>query len=183
MVRMMSVFAIALVLGTAGLYAADEAVKSGPQVGQAVPGPFHPLNINGASADKKNCLYCEYGNSPVAMVFAREATPAVMNLAKKLEAAAGKASDLNCCVIFCNDDANLPKALKEAANSANLKKVVLAVDNPAGPEDYNVAKDAEVTVVLYTGRKVASNFAFKKGTLDDKAIEKVVTGIDGILKK
>jgi hypothetical protein len=31
-------------------------LKSGPQVGEQLPGPFHPLNINGAKAGKKNCL-------------------------------------------------------------------------------------------------------------------------------
>jgi hypothetical protein len=34
-------------------------VKSGPQVGEELAGPFHPLNINGKAAGKKHCLYCE----------------------------------------------------------------------------------------------------------------------------
>jgi hypothetical protein len=35
---------------------AGEPLKSGPPVGKNIPGPFHPLNITGASAGKKNCL-------------------------------------------------------------------------------------------------------------------------------
>jgi hypothetical protein len=35
---------------------ADDALKSGPQVGTMVPGPFHPLNLTGAKAGQKNCL-------------------------------------------------------------------------------------------------------------------------------
>jgi hypothetical protein len=34
---------------------AGDALKSGLQVGQS-PTPFHPLNVTGASAGKKNCL-------------------------------------------------------------------------------------------------------------------------------
>ena len=45
--------AAALLFCSAG-FAAE--LKSGPQVNQSLPGPFHPLNINGASAGKKNCL-------------------------------------------------------------------------------------------------------------------------------
>ena len=42
----------ALLIGSA--FAADEA-KSGPKVGQDL-NPFHPVNINGRAAGKKNCL-------------------------------------------------------------------------------------------------------------------------------
>jgi len=43
----------ALLLGGV-LLAAD--LKSGPQVGASNITPFHPLNCNGASEGKKNCL-------------------------------------------------------------------------------------------------------------------------------
>jgi hypothetical protein len=183
MSRTLFSLALALVLGTGALVAADQAIQSGPQVGQDLPGPFHPLNINGDSAGKKNCLYCQFGSDPVAMIFAREASPAVVALAKKLEAATGKNADLNACVIFCNDDATLTKKLEETCTQANLKKVILAVDNPAGPDKYKVAKDADVTVLLYTDRTVKANFAFKKGELTEKAIETVVADLGKILPK
>ncbi len=47
-------FALA-VLATTSLVA-GEALKSGPQVGDKILTPFHPLNCTGASAGKKNCL-------------------------------------------------------------------------------------------------------------------------------
>jgi hypothetical protein len=34
---------------------AAEALKSGPQVGDDIPGPFDVLNCTGAAAGKKNC--------------------------------------------------------------------------------------------------------------------------------
>ena len=45
-------------------------VKSGPQVGSTLPGPFEPLNLNGPDAGDECCLFCKYGNNPVVMVFA-----------------------------------------------------------------------------------------------------------------
>lgn len=47
-------FVIALL--TVSVVVADEALKSGPEVGKNIPGPFHPLNLTGAKADEKNCL-------------------------------------------------------------------------------------------------------------------------------
>ena len=72
---MRTLFAAALVAGLGGAVAAAD-LKSGPQAGEKVPGPFHPLNVNGEDAGKKACLYCKHGDSPVAMVFARTANEA-----------------------------------------------------------------------------------------------------------
>src|SRR5690242_18357448 len=80
------------VILVAGLGVADQPLKSGPQVGQVVPGPFHPLNCNGENAGQKFCLYCVNGTSPVAMVFAREITPTVTKLIKTLDAETAKHS-------------------------------------------------------------------------------------------
>ena len=35
---------------------ADDGLKSGPQVGDAVPSPFNPLNVTGKFAGMKQCL-------------------------------------------------------------------------------------------------------------------------------
>jgi len=40
----------------AGSVTAADAVKSGPQPGQKVPGAFHPLNVTGDAAGQKLCL-------------------------------------------------------------------------------------------------------------------------------
>ncbi len=44
----------ALVL-LAGSILAGETLKSGPQKGENLPGPFSPLNISGANAGQKVC--------------------------------------------------------------------------------------------------------------------------------
>src|SRR3954454_808239 len=85
-------------------------IKSGPQVGEKVPGPFHPLNINGEKAGEKNCLYCSNGANPVAVVFARELTPEVTKLLKQLDAATVKngGASMGSYAVFMNDSEKLP---------------------------------------------------------------------------
>lgn len=179
-----SAAALALVVGLA--VAADRSsskLVSGPQVDQAVPGPFHPLNVTGAEAGKKFCLYCCNGENPVAMVFARETSPELATLIKKIDAAtvANKNHEMGSFVVFLSDKEGLDKELQGMARDAGLKKIVLAIDNPAGPEKYKVSKDADVTVVLYNERVVKANYAFKKGQLKDKDIEKIVADVTKII--
>ena len=75
----------------------------------------------------------------------------------------------------------LDKELTAVANKEEIKKTVLAVDNPAGPKAYNVAKDADITVVLYVDRKVKANHAFKKGELTDTDIDTIISEVPMIL--
>ncbi len=174
-----------LFLALTSILVAAEPLKSGPQVGDTVPGPFHPLNINGEKAGQKNCLYCSNGDNPVAMVFAREVSEPLTKLIKKLDTATAKNSDckMGSFVVFLNDDESMEKKLKEIVKDADLKQTVLAIDNKTGPEKYKVSKDADVTVVLYTDHNVKANFTFAKGQLKDKDVDTIVADLTKILPK
>jgi hypothetical protein len=164
---------------------AGESLKSGPQVGEnARPRPFTPLNINGPTPDKKVCLVCRNGDNPVAMIFAREPNENLVSLIKKLDAATVKYSDKNMgsFAVFCNDSEGLQTTLKDLAKKESLKKFTLAIDNPTGPEPYKIAKDADITVVLYTESKVIANYAFKKGEFKAADVEKIVSDVSKIVK-
>jgi hypothetical protein len=165
-----------------GLAAAGE-LKSGPQVGERVPGPFHPLNCTGENAGKKYCLYCKHGQNPVAMLFARQTSPELTKLIKKIDDATAKNKDhgMGSFVVFLSDSDKLEAELKELGKKEKLQHCVLSIDNPAGPEGYQIAKDADVTVVLYTNGTVKANHTFKKGELKDKEIDRVVADVSKIL--
>jgi hypothetical protein len=167
----------------AGAFAAETTLVSGPQVDQKVPGPFEPLNVTGEKAGQKNCLFCSNGEHPVAMIFAREVTPAVTKLIKKIdeETAKNEGCSMGSFVVFLSDKDGLEGQLKDLAKDNDFKKVVLSIDQPAGPPKYKVNKDAEVTVVLYTDRTVKANYAFRKGEMQDKDIEMVVSDLPKIL--
>jgi hypothetical protein len=178
---------VALILAVAlfaGVAVAEKAsITSGPQVGDDLAGPFHPVNINGKFAGEKHCLYCENGNNPVAMVFARQSSPELTKLIKKLDGCVAKNTDakLGAFVVFCSDDKDLEGKLKDVVKENKIDKVILAIDNPAGPEGYNVSKDADVTVVLYTKRNAKANYAFKKGEFKEKDIDTIVKDVSKIL--
>jgi hypothetical protein len=183
---MKSRIAIASFLGLAVVVAtsvAAENLESGPQLGKRIPGPFHPLNVTGAKAGQKNCLVCQNGANPVAMIFARDVSEPLTTLIKKVDAATmqNKDKQMGSFVVFLNDSEDFPKKVKEVAAKTGVKECVLSIDNPAGPEAYKVAKDADVTVVLYTKQMVKGNYAFKKGELKDKDIDRIVADIAKIL--
>src|SRR5262245_15174826 len=119
------------------------------------------------------------------MIFAREVSDPLTSLVKKIDeaTAANKSARMGSFVVFLTDDEGVDKKLKAMETKAGLKECVLSKDNPAGPAGYDVARDADITVVLYTNRTVKANYAFRKGELNDKAIERIVADIPKILSK
>jgi hypothetical protein len=118
------------------------------------------------------------------MVFAREVSDPLTSLVKKLDAAAVKNADasMGTFFVFCTDEEGLDKKLKDLAKSADLKKLILTIDsNRAGPKGYNVAKDADITVVLYKNKTVKVNHAYKRGEFKDSDVEKVIAELKEIL--
>src|SRR5207244_76873 len=98
----------------------------------------------------------------------------VTSLVKKINAATEKNSpDMRSFAVFLSDQEGLDKKLKEFADKEKVKKVALTIDNPAGPPSYKIAKDADVTVLLYVHKRVKANYAFKKGELKSQDIDKI----------
>ncbi len=117
------------------------------------------------------------------MIFAREISDPLTSLVKKLDEATSKnrGSRMGSFVVFTSDDEGLEKNLKQLADKEKIKNTILTIDNPAGPKGYKVAKDADVTVVLYVKKMAKVNYAFKKGELKDKDIDKIVADLSKIL--
>ena len=172
--------AVAAVVGVS--FAGD--LKSGPQTGEKVPGPFHPLNINGESAGEKACMYCKHGDHPVAVVFARSATcPQTAKLIKKLDdvTKTNAKAEMGSYVVFLSDDDKLAGELKAMVEKEGIKNLTVTVDNTAGPEKYKIAKDADVTVLLYTDHVVKANYSFKKGEIKDADIDSITKDVSKIV--
>ena len=78
-------------------------------------------------------------------------------------------------VVLTEDADKTEEQLKALAKSANINSVPLTLlEGTAGPPAYKIAKDAEVTVLLWRGLKVKANHAFAKGKLNAEAIKKIV---------
>ena len=118
------------------------------------------------------------------MIFAREISDNLTSLVKKLDTCTGKHKDakMGSFVVFVGADEEVEKKVKELADKEELKHVVLSTDSAeSGPAKYEVAKDADITVVLYTKQEVKSNYAFKKGGLKKEAIDKIIEDVKKIL--
>lgn len=184
MIRNLFAAAVVAVLGSA-VVGAD--LKSGPQTGDKVPGAFHPYNVNGEDAGKTACLYCKAGDDPVVMIFARTGDDSMTHkLIKAIDAETVKhaKADMYSFAIFQGEKGKLEPQLKDAAKKAELKKLVLAIEDKEDPipAKYNLSKDSDVTVILYVDRVVKANYTFAKGKLTDKDIETVVKDVTKIVK-
>jgi len=117
------------------------------------------------------------------MIFAREITDDLTSLVKKLDAETGKnkSARMGSFVVFLSNDEGMEEKLKDLAKKEGLKNIILTLDNPAGPRGYKVTKEADVTVVLYNQRTVKANYAFKKGELTSKDVDKIVKSVPKIL--
>jgi hypothetical protein len=134
--------------------AGDGRLKSGPQVGERLPGTFNALNVTNvempSSAGTKADFIEQYGASPVVLVFAREVNEPLTRLAKRLDAKVAKyrSAKLRAVVLVLPDEDELETRLKDFAEKQAIGNVSLAITDPAGPPKYRRAKEAHVTFVL-----------------------------------
>jgi hypothetical protein len=104
-----------------------------------------------------------------------------------VDAAAGKAPrTIGAYVIFDSKADGLDKQLRGMAEKEGLKRVCLGIGAP--PPQYEVAGEADVTVVIYNlGRRpqqhVTANFALRKGELDKAKTDAIVRALTEALPK
>jgi hypothetical protein len=95
-----------------------------------------------------------------------------------------KAKDMKAFVVVLSEDAEAvaPK-LEALAKKEGIKNVPLTTfDGAAGPEDYKISKDAELTVLMWNKSEVKTNVALAKGKLDAAAAKKIVSAAEGLVK-
>jgi hypothetical protein len=114
-------------------------------------------------------------------------TGLVKKIEKRLGAAAGKGPrPAGVFVIFDSKTEGLDKQLRALAEKKKLQHISLCIGPP--PEDYEVSKDADITVVIYKigkrrGEKVLANFALRKGELDKAKSKEIVKALSDVLPK
>jgi len=184
MKKFSGVAAACLLVVTGVAFAADE-LKSGLPVGESVPA-FNVRDITGPSKGKTLCYRCQYGARPVVTVFTRELTDSVKDLVKKIDAQVGENKDKKMAsfvVVLTEDpDAVEPKIEALAKDSKIANTPLTIIEGAAGPENYKLSKDAEVTVMMWVESEVKVNQSFAKGKLDKKAVESLVGETKKILQ-
>ncbi len=173
-------------MAVAGAAWAAEELKSGLPVGEKDVPPFHVRDITGPAKGKTLCYRCQYGSKPVVTVFARELTDEVKDLVKKIDAQVGKNKEKKMAAFVCvltDDPDEVEPQLEAFAKEAKLANTPLTIiEGVAGPEEYKLSKDAEVTVMMWVESEVKVNHAFGKGKLDKKAVESLTKDTKKILE-
>jgi hypothetical protein len=174
-------------------WAADEpALKSGPEAGKDLPGPFHPYNVTGKRAGDFHDVLSEQGLDPIVLIFVRgtqEGDP-LKKLLAGLDSVVEKNSKTRIAVaavflsedlkdVVKNDDLRKKyvEKLETVKTDAKLNNVILCLDNADGPKEYALNADAEVTVLVCNRLKVVANFAFPKGGLKAENVDAIMAEV------
>jgi hypothetical protein len=151
------------------------------------PGPYTFHVATGPQRGQLTCYVCETEQRPAVIVFARSMSDPLAKLVKGLDKAVtdNKTQELRAWVTFLSDDqTGLDPKLVTWAKKHSVRDVPLGVfEDVGGPPTYKLAKDADVTVLLYAKRKVVSNFAFRAGELTDAKADEVLKGLPKLLEK
>ncbi len=115
-------------------------------------------------------------------VFARKTTEPLTGLVKQIDEKIGENGKLKSFVVILNASGEKSAAeLRALAKAAGIKQVPLTMSqDPAGVPDYEIAKDADVTVVMWRGQKVRSARGYK-GELSEGDIAAIVAEIPKLL--
>ncbi len=175
---------VALMLVAAGSISTAAELKSGIEIGGRV-GPYTVNDCTGPNAGKSLCYRCSYGGRPVVNIFTRDMNGDVQELIAKIDEKVGQNRDqkMAAFVVHLTDDADKSSSeLKKVADSKKIKNTPLTnFEGQAGPSSYKIAKDADVTVLMWVKGKVKVNHAFKKGDLSKDKIDSLVKETSKIL--
>jgi hypothetical protein len=160
--------------------AAEGPCVSGPKAGQR-PGPYSFVMCTGEQRGKSHCFICETEDRPAVIVFARSLSDPLGKLAAGLDGALAeyKKNDLRAWITLLYDDQSKidPEVLKWAKKHRVRTVPVGVFEDTDGPPSYRLHRDADVTVLLSVKQKVAANFAFRAGELNDARIAEVMKAI------
>jgi hypothetical protein len=177
---------IVLALALASLTGAKEPLVSGPKNG-ARPGPYTFWVSTGVHRGQETCFICETEDRPAVVVFARTPSDALGKLAGKLDKALAehKAADLRSWITFIGKDhETFDRPLLDWSKQHGLKSLSIgSFKENDGPPTYQVAREADVTVVLFVKKKVQATFGFRENELTDEAVRRVLDEVSRLAEK
>ena len=115
-------------------------------------------------------------------VFARKTSEPLASLVKQIDKKVGESDRLKSFLVVLTDQGDkAAEELRKLAKDAGIKHVPLTMhQDPAGLPDYELSKDADVTVLMWAGHKVKVNRAYK-GPLTDREVRDIVADIPKVL--
>lgn len=166
--------------------AADPPCISGLTLGQR-PGPYTFVQSTGPNRGQLHCHICENADRPAIVVFARQLSDPLGKLVGRIDKAVrdNEAAKLNGWVTFLAADQSAVDAkVVDWGKQHAVSTIPLGVfEDVNGPPSYRLARDADVTVLLFVNRKVVANFAARAGELNDERINDIMKALPLILPK
>jgi hypothetical protein len=160
--------------------------RSGPAPGQR-PAPYSSVISTGAERGRSHCYICETEDRPAVVIFARTLTEPLGKLAQRLDKAVldHKKAQLKSWITLLSDDQTGldPKAVAWSRKIALSNVPIGIFEDTSGPPNYRLAREADVTVVLFTKRKTVATFAYRAGEFDLAQVDRVMKALPGILLK
>lgn len=176
---------VAVLCATAGADLLAEDFKSGLQPGEHA-GYYEVKDITGPGQGNSLCYRCAFGERPVINIFVREITDDVARLVKQVDEVVERNRDQKLAaflVVLTEDADRVAPQLQKLAKEHGIKNTPLTIfDGAAGPDRYKIAKEADLTVLMWHEHDVKVNFALKKGKLDGETRRKIVADTRKILK-
>jgi hypothetical protein len=172
---------------------ADDPLRPGYEVNERLQLLFREYLVAGPQGTKPGLghyLVCTYSTRPVVMAYAHEINAPVIRLIKKLNIATAihKKERLGSYVVFLCEGRDREKELKALAEKEKIQHTVLAlvVMDAPGLKRFQArfGAQAETTVILATAqRQVKASYAYRKGELDDKEMERILADLPKVLPK
>lgn len=75
----------------------------------------------------------------------------------------------------------LEAKLKEVAKTAEFKHVALSLDSTAGPKEYQLNPEAQITIVLYNKQVVLASHAFKAADFAEEVANKLAKEVEAVV--
>ena len=114
-------------------------------------------------------------------VFARKTSEPLTSLVKQIDGKIGEDGKLKGFVVILSRKESTADDLRALARKAGIKHVPLTVHgDPAEVPDYEISREADVTVVMWSGHQVKAARGFK-GELTEEDIRAIMSDIPKVL--
>lgn len=129
-----------MILGGALVAACQAQAPPAGKVGEPIPGPFHPLVLNGDLVDRYHCPLSDFGARPIVLVMVRgtEVSDAWKANLAALNAFEGRLHDvgMRAMVVFVDDSFKEPLALAGIDKRRDLQDKMKALLGTAKEDPY-----------------------------------------------
>ncbi len=175
---------VLLLLVVSSFLWAEDPCVSGVPVGER-PGPYTFIVSTGKERGQLTCYICETADQPAVVIFARSLSNELGELAAALDRAVAdpKNTPLRGWITFLYDDhLKIDRQIIEWGKTHAIRTMPLGVfEDSDGPPSYRLAPEADVTVLLFTKKRVVANFAFRAGELTSSRRREVLAALPKIL--